>query len=61
MKGLPRSFRLSRESEKIIAKIAHDYRVSKTDIVEMILAGKIDVPKVLEELKQEEMKGDRDG
>lgn len=48
------SFRLSKEAEKTVKKLAKEYRVSNTDIIEMILAGKIDVPKVLSELQRKD-------
>lgn len=51
------SFRLSREAKALVSRLAKDYRVSRTDIIEMILAGKIDVPKVLEELKNKDQGG----
>ena len=49
----PTSFRLSRKSKHIVKTIAKDYGVSMTDVVEMILAGKISVPDVLKELRED--------
>lgn len=54
------SFRLSKESKRVIKHIAKDYRVSYNDVIEMILAGKINVPEVLAELKDQEDEQDTD-